>query len=196
VDHTPCSRMPEHGGQQTVDRPARRRGAAGLEELPREIGEVTGTDIPYGEVAEALPYRGRAGLPGEQAAGACLGVTSFRGEPRFDGFRDRLVPDPFQISETALRRPSVLAGAQVLLLPTPLAVADEPDVVAGVPLVPAAPALLAEASHAAEFLRSESQKSSPRLGSGAYKRRRCSYGFPQFAGSSWRSAAEFCGAGG
>jgi hypothetical protein len=186
--------MPEHGGQQTVDRPACGRCASRLEQLPREIGEITGADIPYGEVAQALADRRRPGLPGEQAAGACLWVTSFRRKPHFDGFRDRLVPDPLQVGEPALRRPPVLADAQVLLFAAPLAVADEPDVVAGVPLVPAAPALLAEASHAAEFLRSESQKSSPRLGSGAYKRRRCSYRFPHFAGSSCRSAAEFCGA--
>jgi hypothetical protein len=149
MDHSPRSRMPEHGGQQTVDRPARRRGAPGLEQLPREIGEIGGTDIPYGEVTETLPDCGRAGLPGEQAAGTCLRVTTFRGEPHFDRFRDRLAlssGDPREVALGLCARPACGSPGDLAapLLP------DQPDASARVPLVLRMAAFLGDRRHERE----------------------------------------------
>jgi hypothetical protein len=196
LDHPTVRRMPEHRCQQAVHAAGGRRGQALLEQRPAERRQMLGADIPDVHVPEGRADTGGPGLPGEQAADTGLRVAAFRGEPDIDRFGDRLLLDPPELGEPAFGAALVRPGAEVLLPVAAAAVADQPRVRAGVPGGTATPALFAEASHAAEFLRSWSQESSPHQGPGAYTRRRCSYGFPRFAGSSFRSAAEFCGVDG
>jgi hypothetical protein len=141
--------MPEHRGQQAVDRPARRRGAARLEELPAEVRQVGRPYIADGEVPEARPHRHRPGLPGVQAAGACLRVTPFRGEPDFDGLGDRLLLG----AREALERPegprAGAAGGRVDDAALAL-LADQPLAAARGPLVLRVPAPLRDRRHGRE----------------------------------------------